>query len=142
MLATIDQSVETETKTLDIAVSIFLDDPFLFYYVIIDPVAKGPKGTTWIITWTLNQSDAPTVTFLDPPISFKPLPPPGVKNYSVERLSPTQARLTFTSNVFDVNVIRYDLELELLDDEANRLVRSRRFIIDPTIAIVEDPIGG
>lgn len=140
MLATIDQSVETATKTLDIPVSIFLKEPGSFYYAVTDPVLKGPKGTTWSVTWTLNPSDAPTVTFQDPPVCFKVPLPGGVDGDHLERLSPTQARLTFTSNVFDVNVIRYDLRLE--DDGANRLVRSRRFIIDPTIAIVEDPIGG
>ena len=141
MPATIEQSAETATKTLDIPVSISLNEPGSFYCVITDPVVKGPKGTTWSVTWTLNPSDAPKVTFLDPPIIVTSKPA-GVDGDCVEWLSATQARLTFTSNVFDVNVIRYCLQLDPLDGEANRLVRSPRFIIDPTIAIVEDPIGG
>jgi hypothetical protein len=141
MLATIEQSVETATKILDIPVSIFPTEPGTFSHAVKDLVAKGPKGATWIMTWTLNPSDL-TVTFLEPPIIFTSPLPKGVNDDHLERLSPTQARLTFTSNVFDVNAIRYDLKLDVLDGEGNRLVRSKRITIDPTIAIVEDPIGG
>lgn len=141
MLATIEQSAETATKTLDIPVSIFPDEPGTFSYAVTDLVAKGPKGATWIMTWTLTPSDL-TVTFLDPPIIFTSPLPKGVDDYHLERLPPTQARLTFTNNVFDVNAIRYDLNLCVHDVDKAALARSTRIIIDPTIAIVEDPIGG
>lgn len=139
MLAT-KQFVETATKTLDIKVSIDPDEPNAFSLDVHDFVAKGPKGATWSVNWKLT-SDL-TVTFQDPPIIFRSPLPNGVDDYHLEKLSPTHARLTFTSNVFDVNAIRYDLKLEVLDGEANQLVRSKGLIVDPTIAIVEDPIGG
>lgn len=140
MLAKTDQSVESATKTLDIHVSIDPDEPNTHSLDVHDFVAKGPKGATWSVTWKLK-SDL-TVTFQDPPIIFRSPLPNGVDDHHLEKLSPTQARLTFTSNVFDVNAIRYDLNLEVLDGEANQLVRSKHLIVDPTIAIVEDPIGG
>lgn len=133
--------MQTATN-LEIPVTISLDEPHTFHQAVTDCIAHGPKGATWSVTWTLKSSDDPKVTFLDPPIIFTSPLPNGVDNYHLEKLSPIQARLTFTSNVFDVNVIRYDLNLKVYDSEANRLVRSKRITIDPTIAIVEDPIGG
>ena len=141
MSVTIEQSVETATN-LEIPVTITLGESGTFSHVVPTPTATGPKGSHWRVTWTLNPPDGYTAFFLEPPIIFTSPLPKGVDDYHLERLSPILARLTFTSNVFDVNVIRYDLNLEVHDINAQRLYRSKRIIIDPTIAIVEDPIGG
>jgi hypothetical protein len=49
-----------------------------------------------------------------------------------------QRRLTFTNNVSDVNVIRYDFDL--VDLQNNPLTKAADIIIDPTIAVVKEPV--
>lgn len=144
MSATIEQSVETETQTIEIPVTISLGEPGTFSHSVLDRTAEAPKGSQWRVTWILNPlPDGHSAFFLEPPVSFTLPLPEGVDDPHVKRLLPaTQCQLTFTSHVKDVNAIRYELHIHVQDSQARRLVRSTDIVIDPTIAIVEDPIGG
>ena len=141
MLTTIDRSAETATKTIYIPVAISSGEPGTYSHNILDVTAKGPKGSTWIVTWILEPSDGLSVTFRDKPIDLK-LIPKGVHSHHVATISSTECQLTFTNNVSDVNAIRYDLLLDVHDAMTHPLVRSKRLTIDPTISVVKDPIDG
>ena len=51
---------------------------------------------------------------------------------------PTRQQLTFTNDVLDVNVIRYDLNLDVKDLQGNKLTHN--VVFDPTIAVIKDPL--
>jgi hypothetical protein len=120
------------------------DDPDRFQHDVQALSAAGPAGSQWIVTWTLVASSGLSVAFKNSGIMI-PAPdtsiPAGIKDLELHpRVSPTQQQLTFTNDVSDVNVIRYDFDLDVVDlDSKKRLTRS--LIFDPTITVVKDPIG-
>jgi hypothetical protein len=52
---------------------------------------------------------------------------------------PIQWQVVFTNNVLDVNTITYKYNILVYDTDGRPLARFNR--VDPTIAIVKDPMG-
>ncbi len=146
MSATIEQSVETATKTIDISVPIVPGDLNTFSPAVADVTAKGMNGLSWAITWTLKPAPGISAHFRDAGIVFTSPLPGGIDDHQLIQVSEVEYRLTFKSNVTDVNVIRYDLLVGAERIEAGKvrqLVRDTRLPpIDPTISVVKNPIDG
>ena len=165
MLATIDRPTETKTsslpgvtfdeenRVLHATVTISPGDELGKYHHHVSPMsAAGPTGSSWTVIWTLEPSAGLSATFKDQGIVI-PKPgtsvPHGVKNPNsmgifppgLQGTLPTQWQFTFTNEVTDVNVIRYDIDLDVKDSEGNPLA-PHSLTIDPTIAIVREPIDG
>jgi hypothetical protein len=162
MLATIDRPVETDASNLPrvtfdreghvIQATVILSrgkDPDSFHHDVYPLSAVGRTGSNWTVIWTLAPSAGVSAYFIGKGIVPKSVPK-GVDDHHSEiyppgssQAQPTQWQLSFTGNVTDVNVIRYDLELHVQDTERNvKLKRSKDIVIDPTIAVVKDPVDG
>lgn len=158
MLATIDRPTETktsslprvtfneETRVIHATVTISPGDESGKYHHHVSPMsAAGPTGSLWTVIWTLEPSAGLSATFKDPGIVI-PKPdtwvPPGVKDAKSMGIEtqPTQWQFTFTNEVTDVNVIRYDIVLDVKDSKGP--LTPHRLTIDPTIAVVREPIDG
>lgn len=154
MLATIDRPAETETNSLlemtfneddgvlDATVIISHGEELGTYHHHVPPLSvAGPAGSNWTVIWTLAPVAGLSATFRDGGVCTTSVPA------GVNILKPTgifipeaPVQLSFTSNVTDVNVIRYDLLLDVKDSEGNPLSR-HSLIIDPTISVVREPLG-
>ncbi|HEV7505633.1 MAG TPA: hypothetical protein VGS07_12025 [Thermoanaerobaculia bacterium] len=104
--------------------------------------AAGLPGSSWTVNWTLETTCGLVATFKEGGGILIPMPTPGgVDNLVINHdFPPNQRQLTFTNNVLDVNVIRYDFDL--IDGEGTKLTKAADIIIDPSIAVVRDPIDG
>lgn len=159
MLATIDQPAETktsslprvtfneETRVIHATVTISPgDEPGKYHHHVSPLSAVGRAGESWTVIWTLEPSAGLSATFGDQGIVI-PKPgtwvPPGVKHAQSMGIEtqPTQWQFTFTNEVTDVNVIRYDIDLYVFKDSKGPLA-PHDLIIDPTIAVVKDPVDG
>lgn len=154
MLATIDRPTETKTSSLPrvtfneeirvihATVTISPGDESGKYHHHVSPMsAAGPTGSLWTVIWTLEPSAGLSAIFKDPGIVSKSVPA-GVKNANSMGIEtqPTQWQFTFTNEVTDVNVIRYDIVLDVKDSKGP--LTPHRLTIDPTIAVVREPIDG
>lgn len=155
MLATIDRPAETKTSSLPrvtfdeenrvihATVTISRDESGKYHHRVSPMSAAGPTGSSWTVIWTLEPSAGLKATFRDPGI-VKMSVPEGVKNRNLMKIVdsvPPQWQFTFTNEVTDVNVIRYNIDLNVETLEGNSLT-PHRLIIDPTIAVVREPIDG
>jgi hypothetical protein len=165
MLATIDRPTETKTSSLpgltfdeenrviNATVTISPGDELGKYHHHVPAMsAAGLTGSLWTVIWTLEPSAGLSATFKDPGIVI-PKPgtsvPEGVKNRNSMGIfhsgspetPPAQWQFTFTNEVTDVNVIRYDIDLDVQDSGGNPLA-PHGLVIDPTIAVVREPIDG
>ena len=151
MLATIDQPAETKMSSLTkttfdeenrvIQATVIISHgkkPGTFHHRVSPLSAVGPAGSDWTVIWTLEASEGISANFVNNGIIIPPLPG-GIRNPRSKKISETQAQLTFINNVTDVNVIRYDFDLHV-ESEAGEL--QKYLIIDPTIAVVKEPIEG
>lgn len=153
MLATIDQPAETKASSLTTA-TFDEENRIIQATVIISPgkergkfhhrvsplSAVGPAGSYWTVIWTLEASEGISANFVNNGIIISSQPG-GIHKPQPTKISETQAQLTFTNNVTDVNVIRYDIHLDVQDSEGNPLA-PHSLTIDPTIAVVKEPIDG
>jgi hypothetical protein len=165
MLATIDRLAETKTsslprvtfdaenKVINATIAIFPgDEPGKYHHEVSALSAAGPKDSKWKVIWTLEPSTGLKATFKDVGIKI-PKPgttlPEGVLNHNSTGIflsgpletPPAKWQFTFTNGVTDVNVIRYDIHLDVQDSGGNPLA-PHSLTIDPTIAIVREPIDG
>lgn len=102
---------------------------------------SAPENSNWTLTWTLLSSGGLSPTFNDPGIVIKEMPE-GIHPHQVTKISPTEYKLTFTSHVTDVNTIVYNLDLHVQNTEQDvELKLSKDIVIDPTIAVVKEPLG-
>lgn len=158
MLATIEQSRETKASrlppvifdaknhTIQATVTISRGEQPGTFRHRVDPLsAVGPAGSNWTLTWILEPSEGISANFVGQGI-IVPKPdtrlPDGVDRVLSSVISPTQGQLTFTHNVSDVNVLRYDLDLDIRDTDNHPLERAKDIVIDPTISVVKEPIDG
>jgi hypothetical protein len=120
------------------------DAPGTFRHHVPAISAAGPNGSNVTVIWTLSPGDGLSVDFVNEGIII-PKPglamPDGIDDVSIPlALSATKRQVTFTNNVSDVNVIRYDFDLEV-NDAGHPLVRAD-LVFDPTIAVVKEPVEG
>jgi hypothetical protein len=161
MLAAIDRPAETETNSLmtvtynedehviDATVIISHGEKLGTYHHHVPPLSvAGPAGSNWTVIWTLAPVKGVSATFRDGGICTTSVPA-GVHNPNSKGIvilgmppeaPPNKWQFSFTNNVTDVNVIRYDLLLDVKDSESNPLAR-HPLIIDPTISVVREPLG-
>jgi hypothetical protein len=150
MLATIDQPAETKTSSLTKttfdeenrviqATVIISQERGKFRHRVSPLSAVGPAGSYWTVIWTLEASEGISANFVKNGIIISPSPPGGIHKPQPTKISETQAQLTFTNNVTDVNVIRYKFDVHA-ESESGKL--QEHLIIDPTIAVVKDPVDG
>ena len=117
------------------------DLPGTFRHHVAALSAAGPTGSLWTVIWTLETVGAIEVEFQEGGgIEITSLPDLVQLEPTTLDLQPNQRHLTFTNNVLDVNVIRYDFVLT--DLRGNPLRKAADIIIDPTIAVVKEPIDG
>jgi len=141
---TFDQEESTINATVIISPG---DEPGTYRHHVSALSAAGPTGSLWNVIWTLAPTTGLSATFKNDgliiPKPGTPLPA-GVYNININRLdlSASQRQLTFTNNVTDVNVVRYDLDLDVRDSEGKTLARFANIIFDPTIAVVKEPMDG
>lgn len=103
--------------------------------------AAGPTGSVWTVIWTLETVGPIEVKFPEGGgIDITSLPGAVHLQTTTPDLQPNQRHITFTNNVSDVNVIRYDLVLT--DLQGNPLTKAADIIIDPTITVVKEPVDG
>jgi hypothetical protein len=118
--------------------------PGTFSHQVPSISVAGAANSFFTVNWTLDTTGLPGVTFKQGGGLLLPKPgtqtPGGVDNILINHdLPPDQRRLTFTNNVSDVNVIRYDFEL--VDSAGHQLTKAAEIIIiDPTIAVVKEPV--
>ena len=164
MLATIDRPAETkashlpgvsfdeEHRTINATIAIFPGDkPGKYHHRVSALSAAGPNGSLWTVIWTLEPSPGLSATFRKDNGIHIPKPgtpmPEGVKQHNSVGIfqspeaPPVQWQFTFTNGVTDVNVIRYDIHLEVRDSAGNPLA-PHSLTIDPTIAVVREPLDG
>ena len=137
-------------SVINATVTISLGDAPGTYRCDVPPLsAAGRNGLPWTVIWTLvTTSPHLSATFKDSGIII-PVIPGGIGNPQSMGISPlpgsnpTMWQLNFTNNVLDVNVIRYKLDLDVKDTTMGEsLKRSTSIIVDPTIAVVKEPIDG
>lgn len=160
MLATIDRPAKTKTsrllemtfneddRVLDVTVIISHGEKPGTYHHHVPPLSvAGPGGSNWTVIWTLAPVKGVSATFRDGGVCTTSVPA-GVNNHNSKGIvilgtpeaPPIKWQFSFTNNVTDVNVIRYDLLLDVKDSEGNPLAR-HPLIIDPTISVVREPLG-
>lgn len=130
-------SLAPEQLTTTVTISLGAE-PDSFQHDVTALTAAGPTGSQWIVTWNLAPSSELSVKFKDPGIINLSIPD-GVKDPNLSG-TPAQQQLTFINDVHDVNVIRYDLDLDVKDLTGKTLTHN--IIFDPTITVVKDPIDG
>lgn len=133
---TIHQVDASEPSQLVVTVKVTRGSaPGTFQHDVTALTAAGPTGSQWIVTWTLAASSDLWVKFKNPGVIRLSIPG-GVKDPDISGTT-TQQRLTFTNDVTDVNVIRYDLDLDV-EDKGGKLMQN--VVFDPTIAVIKDPL--
>lgn len=150
MLATIDRPAETKASSLTTATfdeenrviqaTVIISpgkEPGTFHHRVSPLSAVGPAGSDWTVIWTLEVSEGISANFVNNGIIIPPSLPGGIRNPVPKKISETQAQLTFTNNVTDVNVIRYDFDLHFASEKIQK-----HLIIDPTISVVKEPLEG
>jgi hypothetical protein len=123
------------------------------YIAQIPPVSvPGPTGATWTVLWNLVPIDGLTAIFgpegVYPDTKKRPVPKNIVFFGAVTLQPPTQCLAEITNNVVAVEFFDYDLDISVSANgiPLNRRTRSSAHsevvidIIDPTIAVVPDPI--
>jgi hypothetical protein len=162
MLATIDRPAETasslpevlpgmtfneEDDVINATVIISQRENGTYHHQVPPLSVAGPAGSNWTVIWTLAPVDGLSATFRDGGVRTTSVPA-GVDNPNSTGIfspgapsgaQPIKWQFTFINNVTDVNVIRYDLLLDVKDSEGHSL--SRSLIIDPTISVVREPLG-
>jgi len=137
---TIHQVDASEPSQLVVAVKVTRGlAPGTFKHNVTAITAAGPTGSQWIVIWTLATNSDPdlSVTFKDPGIIVLSIPE-GIKDHVISGAS-TQQQLTFTNDVHDVNVIRYDLDLDVKELKTRNPL-TQNVVFDPTIAVIKDPL--
>jgi hypothetical protein len=160
MLATIDRPAETKTsnllemtfneddRVLDVTVIISHGEKPGTYHHHVPPLSvAGPGGSIWTVIWTLAPVKGVSATFRDGGVCTTSVPA-GVDNPNSKGIvilgmppeaPPNKWQFSFTNNVTDVNVIRYDLLLDVRDSKGP--LSRHSLIIDPTISVVREPLG-
>ena len=119
--------------------------PGTYHHDVASLSAAGQTGSSWTVIWTLETNDQNLSLNFNGDGIIVPKPgrkmPEAVDDIQASKLSSTRSKLTFTNNVVDVNVIRYDLDFTVTDSGGAGLTRAN-FIFDPTIAVVQEPIDG
>jgi len=151
MLATMTKTTTDQIDALDptmINVTVKISPggaPGMYHHDVAALSTAGANGSKWIVSWTLETTSPDlSATFNNPGIIVPKKGtkmPKGVKDLGVILSSSTQQQLAFTNYVEDVNVIRYDLDLEVKDSSGKELARAN-LCFDPTISVVKEPIVG
>ena len=138
---TIHQVDASGPNQLNVTVKVTRGPNGTFQHDVTAITAAGPAGSQWSVIWTFATSSDPdlSVAFNDPGITNQSFPD-GVKDYHISG-TPTRQQLTFTNDVLDVNVIRYDLDLDVKELKTGNPL-TQNVVFDPTIAVVKDPIDG
>jgi len=142
--APIDQVDALEPNVIEATVRISRTDvPNEYHHHVNALTAAGPAGSKWIVQWTLEASDCLSVQFKNDGIKLpaQSSMPDGIHEIKfLPPFSDKQRRLAFTNKVSDVNVIRYDFDLDVLDLKTKSHLK-HNMIFDPTIAVVREPLG-
>ena len=142
--ATLDEEGSVINATVIISPG---DEPGTYRHHVSALSAAGPTDSHWTVIWTLETTGFPpgsSPIFREGGGIIVPRQgtflPDGVELITTDlELLPNQRHLTFSNHVADVNVIRYDFDLV---QGGLPLTKSADIIIDPTIAVVKEPIDG
>jgi hypothetical protein len=141
--AAIDPAEALESTAINATVTITPGaEPGKFRHHVLPLSVAGPTGSPCTVTWTLESAPGLKATFNADGVTIKSKPDgvdaPRLTPLPLPDSKPIQFQLTFINNVSDVNVIRYELDLDVQDLEGNILTHDVTF--DPTIAVVRDPL--
>jgi hypothetical protein len=135
---------DSGTSTINATVIVSLgDEQGTFHHHVPAISVPGPTGGTWTVIWTLEPSGPElSVTFGAGGILIPRLGTSLPDGVGIVLFGSAPGQCQFINNVTDVNVLHYDLDLNVNDSEGHSLKRSTNIIFDPTISVVKEPMDG